>query len=248
MKNKIRVYLLAGLFILSCLSCIGCGANEEALFLEAESSAEMENASSETASLDSYTENIGESGSDLGVEKMHADSAVTGITKSSVEMAQEEKKYIVIHVCGAVFTPGVYELEADSRVMDAVAAAGGFLPEADTEYVNLATVLVDGNKVRIPTKDETTQMSEDKSGSSDNGVTIAQGQENTEQSTCPVVNINTADKELLCTLPGIGETRAESILTFRTENGAFSKIEDIMQVSGIKENCFQKIKNYITVN
>lgn len=222
MKNNIRECLLTGLFILFSLFCSGCGADEEALFLEA-------------------------SGNST-VEEMHTESTVSEIIPSPAEVVQEEKEYIMIHVCGAVQTPGVYEVEKDSRVMDAVVAAGGFLPEADTEYVNLATVLADGNKVKIPTKDETTRMSLEGKSADDNGVTDEKSQKSTGQSTYQVVNINTADKELLCTLPGIGETRAESILAYRAENGTFSKIEDIMLVSGIKESSFQKIKNYITVN
>ena len=222
MKNIVRVCLLTGLVIVSSLFCFGCSADEEALFLEA--------------------------GSNSSVEEMHTESTVTEIAQSPLEMVQEEKGCIVIHVCGAVLTPGVYELEVDSRVMDAVMAAGGFLPEADTDYVNLATVLADGNKVKIPTKDETTCMSQEGKITNDNGVTDEKKQKDTGKSTYQLVNINTADKELLCTLPGIGETRAESILAFRAENGEFSKIEDIMLVSGIKESSFQKIKNYITVN
>ena len=225
MKQKRRTkYLLAGMAVLASLFCVGCGADEEALFMEVE-----------TTEMDS------------GLEKMHVESTVSDIEQNPVETTQEEAEYIVIHVCGAVQTPGVYELEVHSRVMDAVLAAGGFSAKADTEYVNLATVLVDGSKVRIPTKDEVTNMSRGENDISDNGVIVAQELENAGKDNPQMVNINTADLELLCTLPGIGQTRARSILDYRSEHGPFEKIEDIMLVSGIKESSFQKIKEYITI-
>lgn len=223
-KKGIKEYLLAGIVVLSCLLWVGCGADEKTLFIEAE-----------TTTVDS------------GMEEMDIESTVSGVEQNPVETTQEETEYIVIHVCGAVQKSGVYELEEQSRVMDAVLAAGGFSAEADTEYVNLATVLMDGNKVRIPTKEETAHMSQDEKDKGDNGVITMQKQENTGKDNTQMVNINTADLELLCTLPGIGQTRAKSILDYRSENGPFLKIEDIMLVSGIKESSFQKIKEYITI-
>lgn len=223
-KKGIKEYLLVGIVVLSCLLCVGCGADEKTLFIEAE-----------TTTVDS------------GMEEMDIESTVSGVEQNPVETTQEETEYIIVHVCGAVQTPGVYELEIQSRVMDAVLAAGGFSSEADTEYANLATVLVDGSKVRIPTKEETAHMSQIEKDTSDNGVITMQKQENTGKDDCSMVNINTADLELLCTLPGIGQTRAKSILDYRSEHGPFLKIEDIMLVSGIKESSFQKIKEYITI-
>lgn len=154
---------------------------------------------------------------------------------------------IVVHVCGAVCNPGVYSLKPESRVIDAVMVAGGMTEEADSECINLAGKICDGDKVRIPTKAEAEEM---QNGGkqvdfiTSSGLKTAGLQEISEGK----ININTADTELLCTLPGIGKTRAESIITYRKECGGFSKIEDIMNVSGIKENSFQKIKEYITVD
>ncbi len=248
MKNIIKRYLLFSLVMAGCFLCIGCGANEEALFVQAKNEmhqdAALENNKVEgmdsSIGWDSEVETIS-TVEDVGtVEEPLVGESGSVIQKESIEC-------IVVHVCGAVQTPGVYELETESRVMDAVLAAGGFLPEADTEYVNLATVLTDGSKVRIPTKDEVTDMSLEQKAAGDDGVTMPRTQENTGIAPLQKVNINTADKELLCTLPGIGETRAESILAYRAEHGSFSQIEDIMQVSGIKENSFQKIKEYITI-
>ena len=132
---------------------------------------------------------------------------------------------VSVYVCGAVKKPGVYALDANLRVADAVDAAGGMRKDADTEYVNLAQRLSDGIKIRIPTKEETMSEGAD-----------------TKQ-----VNINTADEAALCTLTGIGSAKAREIIEYREKNGPFSCIEDIMKVPGIKEAGFEKIKEQITI-
>lgn len=237
-KKKIRMFLVS-LCIYSCFCMAACGADEDSLFREADgmpAERSTEISSEETSSEGIYTTTEGT-------------QTITPATEE--DLAKEQK--IVVHVCGAVRAPGVYELEADSRIMDAVEAAGGFIDDADMEYVNLATILADGNKVRIPTKDEVTQMSQQEPAQNDMGVITAQDTGitgNTGDSSdafSSLVNINTADEALLCTLPGIGSTRAQSIINYRMQHGSFSRIEDIMQVSGIKESSFQKIKEYITV-
>lgn len=137
---------------------------------------------------------------------------------------------VVVYVCGYVKEPGVYSLPADARAGDAVKAAGGFLAEADTEYINLAETLADGEKLRIPSKREAAAGSA-VSAEADDGL----------------VNINTADAEALETLPGIGPAKAEAILAYREEQGGFTVIEDIMLVPGIKEAAFSRIKDHIKV-
>jgi competence protein ComEA len=138
---------------------------------------------------------------------------------------------ICVYVCGAVQNPGIATLPAGSRANDAVAMVGGFTHEADDSYVNLAAYVADGEMIYIPTKDESDKLK-----------TAAQ----TEAK--GLVNINTADSETLCTLSGIGESRAQDIIRYRQEQGEFATPEDIMQVPGIKESAFAKIKDYIVVN
>lgn len=246
-KNRMTIFAMAALGVALCLAGSGCGAKEEALFVDNSEMAEEKN---------TLTEESKAMDEDLALENADAAAGnVSATTGDAGEAAEDTKAQaeagtnlsIVVHVCGAVNEPGVYELAEDCRVMDAVLAAGGLREDADSEYVNLAATLSDGDKVRIPTKEEVTQMSQVDNGWIDNGVITPQTQKNTEENGLQKVNINTADKELLCTLPGIGETRAESILTYRSEHGSFSQIEDIMQVSGIKESSFQKIKDQITV-
>lgn len=142
-----------------------------------------------------------------------------------------EAAFLFIHVCGAVKYPGVYELKEGQRVFEAVEAAGGFTEDADESWLNLAELVRDGMKVEVPTcqQAEVWQVSGQASGVK------------------AKVNLNLATKEQLMTLRGIGESRAEDIIRYRTEHGKFEKIEDIMQISGIKESAFEKIKEDITV-
>lgn len=140
---------------------------------------------------------------------------------------------IFIHVCGEVERPGVYEMKPGNRVFEAVERAGGFTDKAASDYLNLAQPLTDGMKITVPDKELAKTLSESES----------------EQQTVSgdKVNINTATKEQLMTLRGVGEARAADIIAYRQQNGSFKKIEDIMEVSGIKEAAFQKIKESITV-
>ena len=175
------------------------------------------------------------------------DTGNTGI--SNAEMQQER---IYVDVCGAVANPGVFELAAGSRVFQAIEAAGGYLPEAVENCVNRAGVLTDGQQLYILTREEMEQqgMSQAElanasnvsgSGNSRNTEAVSSGQQDNR------ININTADEAQLTTLTGIGATRAQAIIAYREENGPFAVIEDIMNVQGIKEGTFAKIKDEIVV-
>lgn len=139
---------------------------------------------------------------------------------------------IYVYVCGEVENPGVYELPEDSRVYAALELAGGFTEKADSCRVNLADNLTDGTRIYIPAI-----------GASD--VYFSEGIE--ENISDGLVNINTATKSQLMELPGIGAAKAEAILSYRESVGRFTCIEDIMNVSGIKEASFEQIKELIQV-
>lgn len=152
----------------------------------------------------------------------------------------EKAAEYVVHVCGAVENPGVYTLMPGDRIYQAVEAAGGFTPEAGEDYLNQADLVSDGMKIYVPTLEEVEETRwQDMAGQAADQVSADQGN--------GLVNINTANEELLCTLQGVGGSRAKSIISYREEHGAFQKIEDIMNVEGIKEGLFQKIKDSITV-
>ena len=146
--------------------------------------------------------------------------------EQTVEEESETQDSIFVFVCGAVRNAGVYELPVESRVFEAVRAAGGFSEDAAVSHINQAEVLEDETRLYIPTMNEVTEEQ-----SVDDGK----------------VNINTAAREELMTLPGVGEAKAALIIQYREENGSFQKVEDIMNISGIKEGLFGKIKDYIKV-
>ena len=140
-------------------------------------------------------------------------------------------------ICGAVENPGVYELEEGTRICDLVKLAGGLTEEADLNVLNQAERVTDGMKVRVYTKEEAVDLP----------VQTGIGTTTTEEADSGRININTADQTQLVTLSGIGVARAADIIAYRTEHGSFQTIEEIMNVSGIKESTFQKIKDQIVV-
>ena len=147
---------------------------------------------------------------------------------------------VLVHICGEVRSPGVYELTADSRICDVLLLAGGFTADADTEAVNMAAGIEDGMQIVIPTETDRTQEmtgnSSDRTGETAAGKTESQ-----------LVNINTADKETLMSLPGIGAGKAEAVIAYREAGGVFKDIKDIMLVDGIKEGVYARIKDKICV-
>lgn len=142
---------------------------------------------------------------------------------------------VYIHICGAVNKPGVYIFDREPRVIEVVEKAGGFTEKADQTSLNLAELVSDGAKLDVAVKGGKEKQQNPKkavSGSPDSGK----------------VNINTATKEELMTLNGIGESKAAQIISYRESAGSFQKIEDIKNISGIKEGIFSKIKDMITVS
>lgn len=153
--------------------------------------------------------------------------------KQETPATTQELSPVVVHISGAVVNPSVYSLPAGSRVLSVVESAGGALAGADLERINLARVLVDGEQVHIYTQ-----------GDASSPVLIA-GNSDTSSTG---VNINMATQAQLETLPGIGPAKALDIITYRTQNGSFKKIEDIMSVKGIAEKTFESIKSLIRIN
>ena len=150
--------------------------------------------------------------------------------------SDSEKENIFVYVCGAVKKPGVYELLPGQRICDAIAAAGGLSEQAAGDSLNQAEVLSDGQMLRVLTTEEAA------------AATVQPGQETAESSRDGRVDINTADASALMSLPGIGQSKADAIIAYRNEHGAFKAPEELMNISGIKEGVYQKIKDSIKVN
>ncbi|MBQ8279200.1 MAG: helix-hairpin-helix domain-containing protein [Roseburia sp.] len=171
--------------------------------------------------LEEYEENV----TDTGTE---------AVFDTQIEEADEENAVCYVYVCGAVQTPGVYALPEGSRIYEAISQAGGLTVDADGTCVNQAEQISDGMMIRIYTQAETSEAE---------AYEIDESQPDDGR-----VDINSAGIAELMTLPGIGASKAEAILSYREENGDFSKIEDLMNIPGIKEGIFNQIKEHIKVN
>ena len=212
------------------------------------SSAESRKKQAESDTSDSG----GLTGSDSGKDTLDVDADNESEAVSDKEMQQA---MIYVDVCGAVANPGVFQLAAGSRVFQAIEAAGGYLPEAALTCVNRAGVLTDGQQLYILTQEEMERQGLDPAEMSRASDGQMNGSAGTGQNTGMAaqvqqdnrININTADEAQLTTLTGIGATRAQAIIAYREENGPFAAIEDIMNVQGIKEGTFAKIKDEIVV-
>lgn len=163
-------------------------------------------------------------------------------TSIPIEVSEEGKvdnnknQEIIVYIIGAVKSPGVYTLNEEARVKDAIEIAGGPLSDADLLVLNLAEKLQDEDKVYIPKQGEVNETYQDKAGQ-DIGISSKDDGK---------ININKADMTELETLPGIGPATAQKIIDYRAENGFFRTIDDIKDVSGIGDKKFEQIKEKIT--
>ena len=159
---------------------------------------------------------------------------------------QENKnEKIMVHITGAVKNEGVVKLSENSRITDAIEAAGGLTDDADMSKINLAYVLEDGIKIKIPSKNDVEEVLNEEATENEQLVqSIPEGNTKSEKG---IVNINKATQTELETLPGIGPSIALKIINYREENGKFSSIEDLKNVNGIGDSKFENIKNYICV-
>lgn len=157
-----------------------------------------------------------------------------------------EPTSIWVDVSGAVAKPGVYELPENARVFEAIEAAGGFLEQADEQWLNQATTLTDGEKIQVYTKEETEAFKAQ--GMTSEEAPARQESAAPKEEAKGKVNLNTATLEGLQEIPGIGEVRAQAILEYRQQAGGFKSVEEIQEVPGIKGKTYEKIADYICVD
>lgn len=190
-------------------------------------------------------------------DKLPVLSSVTNEEVEDEKKTSEEVKLYYVDIKGHVVTPGLYQLEQGSRVMDAIMKAGGVLETGDTSVINLGKKITDEMVIVIYSKEEVqnfTKVKEQeqirleeckKQNDIQNNACVSFEQE--EQEVNSKISLNEASIEELQTLPGIGESKAKDIIEYRETNGKFETIEDIQNVSGIGEKLFAKIKDYITI-
>ncbi len=193
------------------------------------------------------------------------------VTEDNTEENTSNSKYVYIDVKGYVSNPGVYKLKKGSIVNDVLLAAGGIKEDADTICVNLSKKVFDEMVIYVHSKEEIKEMESNGKinkddinicpnienaaftpykEESENNVTennISTENEKKDSTPNEKININTSDIDKLTTLPNIGKSKAQAIISYREKNGDFKSIEDIIKVSGIGESTFQKIKDYITI-
>lgn len=218
-RKKFVAVLAAVLLAQACFLLAGCEAGEK----PEDGLEELE--------ISSGGENAGDSGG-KAAEKSGGDSGQAA-GEHGGDVSGEGDVYV--YVCGAVNAPGVYELKEGARVFEAIQLAGGLTEAAAADAVNQARIVTDGEQIRVPTVEEAQNQGAGVAGE------VTEGTENNK------ININTAGKEELMMLTGIGEAKAESIMDYREKNGSFTSIEELMQIEGIKEGVFNKIKDDITI-
>lgn len=150
------------------------------------------------------------------------------IQEDTIEEKSEKKdELLIVHVSGSVKRAGVYQLEKDKRIIDAIEKAGGLLEEADSDALNLAEKIKDGMKIYVPKKGEQPSASANLKSQS-------------------YIDLNLADKEELMTLPGVGEKTADKIIAYR-EAQPFEKVDDLLKVSGFGKKKMEALKGLIAV-
>ena len=233
-----------------CYSCAGSGDDSVEIGLES-----REGESSEGAPPPEGQTGADARATDPEAGRQESPAQESGAQESTAKAPGEQESTalstVFVHVCGCVEKPGVYELPEGSRIYEAIEAAGGLTEEGAGDFLNLALPTEDGMKVEVPDRELARLLREQ--GISPEGTALGRGQTagsdplGGQAPGGPKVNLNTAGREELMTLDGIGETRAEAIIRYRETYGGFQSIEDVMNVSGIKEGAFEKIKDDITV-
>lgn len=263
-KLLYRVFLQLQLsaFLCGCLALSGC-SREKAEILIQDFQEETAQAEEEGSSDTGKRKNSGDTAKNStdteesesrntkaeDVQEMGMQSEDQNQIPDETSAGEQQAVMIYVDVCGAVVNPGVFALEEGSRVFQAVEAAGGYLPQAAQACINRAQILTDGQQIYILTQEEMEQQGIQPGESQTASGTVGDfsGQSDSADRQDKRVNINTADESQLTALTGIGSTRAQAIIAYRESEGPFSSIEEIMNVQGIKEGTFAKIKDEIVV-
>ncbi len=228
MKNKYIIIIATCLFLIVAGVCYSCSYkknNDQEILLLSDDIDEEAYKVEDSDTKDLHVEGILQS-DDLGHQ---------------VAVAEEfNESVIYVYICGAVVSPSVYRVEAGTRIVDLIDAAGGLTPEAASDYINQAMEAEDGQRIYVPTKEELKELSLDAYVKGDNNNQV-------NEETSKKVNINTADEAELMSLPGIGQAKAKSIIEYRKKNGSFSAATDLMNISGIKEGLFAQIEDLVII-
>lgn len=253
----IRTWKKIGAGMILCIFMAGCGSQNE-VYLETEVSQDTGNVQeTEETEAGERLDILDVSGveqtgsvdlSEVSGEEWAAEVALAPETTEDADKADRASGKCYVYVCGEVAEPGVYVLETGDRIYEAVEMAGGMTADAGTCAVNLAESVYDGLMVYIPDSEEAAGMT----GSMTSADSSVRNGEGTSGGTAASpedgrLNLNTASLAELMTLSGIGQTKAQAVVNYRDAHGGFSSVEEIMNVDGIKEGLYNRIRDQIKV-
>lgn len=253
----IRTWKKIGAGMILCIFMAGCGSQNE-VYLETEVSQDTGNVQ-ETEEPEARerldildVSGVEQTGSvdlpEVSGEEWAAEAALAPETTEDADKAERVSGKCYVYVCGEVAEPGVYVLEPGDRIYEAVEMAGGMTEDAGMCAVNLAESVYDGLMVYIPDSEEAAGMT----GSMTSADSSVRNGEGTSGGTASSpedgrLNLNTASLAELMTLSGIGQTKAQAVVNYRDAHGGFSSVEEIMNVDGIKEGLYNRIRDQIKV-
>lgn len=227
MDRNIKQHIYKKLILISCIICLMTGCQKDS---QSDSTGlqVVEDQSNSHSEEESNQENN---------EEKSVETVEDKVPEKEQQKEEASSSNIAVYICGQIQQEGVYELPKESRICDLIDMAGGFTNEAMETYLNQAKILVDGEKIYVPTVEEV-----------ETGVVTGSGvaEQSMGDTSSGMVNINTATRDQLMTITGIGEAKADSIIQYREEHGGFQKPEDIQNITGIKAGVYEKIKNEIT--
>ncbi|MDI6731813.1 MAG: helix-hairpin-helix domain-containing protein [Candidatus Margulisbacteria bacterium] len=170
-----------------------------------------------------------------GQDQVLIDAPQNELSQSDIQVVKQDK--ILVHISGAVKKEGVYRLEFGDRVMDAIELAGGITALADLSSLNLAEIVKDGQKIIVPGKQIMADRVSGNQGIRGSGTLSLNAK----------VNLNSATEKELQKIPGVGPSTAKKIIDYRTTNGPFTKLDDLMKVKGIGKGKYEKMKDKISI-
>lgn len=215
-----KIKYLTIVFLMFFFLMTGCGSNDSVLI--------SDNSTEVLSAADDYTSEV------IDADTTQSTAENSKIKEETYNVTDNNDLYVF--VCGHVKNPGVYKLEYGSRVCDSIEAAGGITSDGQPAALDQAKILIDEQTVYVPGIDEEWSRTSGDGTSADDS---SKGDS--------LINLNMATREELLTLPGIGESKADDIIRYRDEHGRFEAVEDIMNIQGIKEGIFNKIKDRISI-
>lgn len=260
LKKRVRNLYIFFVFVLcmaACIACAACGKPYELIISDSGAKADDTSAAvREPVSAESRKDNSGTGTSSGNTADPDLKTSENGETAMPAVDENADQLSICVYVCGAVQNAGVYTLAPGSRVYEAIAAAGGLTEEAEPRALNQAQLLEDGQQITVYTREEIETVGSN-SGSRTAGLPADGlsgeaaggdgGAGSDSEAGAGLVNLNTAGREELMTLSGVGEARAAAIIAYREQNGGFTSPEEIMQIEGIGEKSYERLKDRITV-